>query len=69
MLDKLTKLEKNTLLVTNLVKKIISLLLFKDHWTLDDENITFDSWAYKNTYQLLKSLINDGTLKIMTTTQ
>ena len=49
-----------------LLKKTVSLLIFKVHWMLYNENITFDYCEYKNIYQLINSLINVGTITTMT---
>ena len=44
-------------------QKPIPLLIFKDHCMIHNEYITFKCLEYKNTYQFLKLLINDRTLK------
>ena len=50
-------------------KPRISLFIFKDHLILYDENIIFDNDLYKNTYQYLKTLIKDRTIKVMTSNE
>ena len=38
------------------------MLIYEDHVMLYDKNTTFNGRVYKNTFQLLESLIIDGTI-------
>ena len=66
MLIKLGASENNYIIDFKSCQDPIPLLIYEDHVMLYDINITFKGRVYKNTYQLLESLIIDGTLKSMT---
>ena len=67
MLDKIGGKKKNGYIVGSYpCANPIPLLLFKNHWMLYEENVTFNGVKYKNNYRMLLALIESGILREIT---